>query len=143
MRAPGFPVAGSPAAGRGLLHFGSVGATAHGMPKPSGRYTAALSVTRVVAGIGQAGTPVGQPFGPRRGIGAPVAGLRTSLPPLVRNGGSVVVNGMLVTSATPKTMPFGCFAASFETAALVSAVKDATGVIVTPSMKVPERTAPR
>src|SRR5664280_2121642 len=145
MRTPGFPVTGSPAAGSGLLHFGSELVTPgmHGMPKPSGRYAAAFSVTSVVAGIGQAGTPAGQPFGPRSGIGAPVAGFRTSLPTLVRNGGSVVVNGMLVTSATPNTMPFGCLAASFETAALVSAVNDATEVIVTPSMKVPLSTAPR
>ena len=88
------------------------------MPKPDGRYLPALSVTIVFAGIGQAGTPVGHPFGPRSGIGPPVAGFRTSLPPLVRNGGRVVANGMLVTSATPNTIPFGCFAFSFERAVL-------------------------
>ncbi len=96
-----------------------------------------------VGGIGQAGTPAGQPFGPRSGIGWPVAGFRTSLPPLVRNGGSVVVNGMLVTSATPKTTPFGCLALSFATAAFTSAVIRATGVTSRRRSTVPERTAPR
>src|SRR5512143_3037687 len=102
MRAPGW-FASIAAAGRGLLQFGSVGATAHGMPNPDGRYAAAFNVTSVVAGLGQAG-------------GAPLAGFRTSFPPLVRNGGSVVVNGMFVTSATPNTIPFGCLAASFASA---------------------------
>src|SRR5450830_474464 len=140
MRAPGC-VASIADAGKGLLQFGSVGATAHGMPKPDGRYPAALSVTIVVAGIGQAVTPVGQPFGPRSGIGAPPT--RTSLPPLVRNGGSVVVNGRLVTSATPVTTPFGTLAFSFASAALMSVVNAASGVTVTPSITVPLVTAPR
>src|SRR5712692_10339465 len=142
MRTPGSP-GPSGAAGRGLLQLGGgfAGKTAHGMPNPLGRYPAAFSVTRVLAGIGHAATPAGQPFGPRSGTGAPPTS--TTWPPLVRTGGIVVANGMFVTSAVVKIIPFVTFVFSFVNTALRSVVYWARGVIVTPSRMSPESTAPR
>src|SRR5262249_7355962 len=128
---------------------GRVGATAHGIPKPTPRSdfppsaacgAFAPSVTRVPAGNGQAGAPPGQGYfalpGPSRGIGWPPT--KTGVPVASVTTGLIAVRrGSCWTSPVPRKTPGLPFAFRAAATALYLAVKRASGVAVTPSRRNP------
>src|SRR6266542_1741493 len=141
--------------GNGLSHWGNdvTGAIAQGMPKPTPRSdfppraacgAFAPSVTSVPAGSGQGAVEqVEVVRGPSRGTVCPkttrglfVVGSRTT-------GGSVLASGIRCSSATPRKTPVRPVAFRAAATALYFAVKTASGVAVTPSMRNPAPPAAR